>query len=139
MKNVFILSMLTLFSALVMSCNDNDDYTEITNVYATKIDSVQIPMDTMALGVTQEMKLYSTFTKACEGIYSYDYQYTNDSVRTVANFAFKTNDVCGDGTYVDGSRVNFKPTKTGTYTFKFWTGKDTAGSNTFLERKVVVE
>ncbi|MPT30225.1 hypothetical protein [Epilithonimonas hungarica] len=139
MKNVFILSMLTLFSALVVSCKDNDDYTEITNVYASKIDSVQIPMDTMALGVTQEMKLYSTFTKACEGIYSYDYQYTNDSVRTVANFAYKTNDVCGDGTYVDGSRVNFKPTKTGTYTFKFWTGKDTAGTNTFLEKKVVVE
>ncbi|MDP9955372.1 hypothetical protein J2X97_001009 [Epilithonimonas hungarica] len=139
MKNVFILSMLTLFSALVVSCKDNDDYTEITNVYASKIDSVQIPMDTMALGVTQEMKLYSTFTKACEGIYSYDYQYTNDSVRTVANFAYKTNDVCGDGTYVDGSRVNFKPTKTGTYTFKFWTGKDTAGTNTFLEKKIVVE
>jgi hypothetical protein len=139
MKNVFILSMLTLFSALVVSCKDNDDYTEITNVYASKIDSVQIPMDTMALGVTQEMKLYSTFTKACEGIYSYDYQYTNDSVRTIANFAYKTNDVCGDGTYVDGSRVNFKPTKTGTYTFKFWTGKDTAGTNTFLEKKVVVE
>lgn len=139
MKKVIILSVLTLFSAFAISCKDNDDYSEITDVYATKIDSVNIPMDTMTLGVTQELKLYSTFTKTCEGIYSYDYQYTNDSVRTVANFAYKTNDVCGDGTYVDGSRVNFKPTKTGTYTFKFYTGKDTAGANTFLEKKVVVE
>lgn len=139
MKNVFILSVLAVFSIMLMSCHDNDDYSEITNVYATKVDSVHIPMDTMALGVTQEMKLYSTFTRTCEGIYSYDYQYTNDSVRTVANFAYKTNDVCGSGTYVDGSRVNFKPTKTGTYTFKFWTGKDTSGANTFLERKIVVE
>ncbi|SHJ89172.1 hypothetical protein [Epilithonimonas mollis] len=137
MKNVFILSVLT--ALLAISCKDNDDYSEITSVYAAKIDSVHIPMDTMALGVTQEMKLYSTFTRACEGIYSYDYQYTNDSVRTVANFAYKTNDACLDGTYVDGSRVNFKPEKKGTYIFKFFTGKDSAGTNTFLQKKVVVE
>lgn len=139
MKNVFVLSVLTVFSALVISCNNNDDYSEIQEVYATKIDSVHIPMDTMALGVTQEMKLYSTFARTCEGIYSYDYQYTNDSVRTVANFAYKTNDACGEGTYVDGSRVNFKPVKTGRYTFRFFTGKDASGANTFLEKKVVVE
>jgi hypothetical protein len=139
MKKVFILSVLTAFSALVVSCKDNDDYSQIEEVFPTKIDSVKIPMDTMSLGVTQEILAYSTFRKACEGIYSYDYNYTNDSVRTIANFAYKTNDVCGDGTYVDGSRINFKPVKTGTYTFKFWTGKDTAGANTFFEKKVVVE
>jgi hypothetical protein len=140
MKKVFILSMLTMVSAFTMSsCKDNDDYTEIKNVYASKIDSVKIPMDTMALGVTQEILAYSTFTRACEGIYSYDYQYTTDSTRTVANYAYKTNDVCGDGTYVDGSRINFKPVKTGAYTFKFYAGKDAAGVNTFLEKKIVVE
>ncbi|MFC0343854.1 hypothetical protein [Epilithonimonas hispanica] len=139
MKKVFILSMLTVVSAFIASCKDNDDYVEITNVYAQKTDSVTIPMDTMALGVTQELKVYSTFTKTCEGIYSYDYQYTNDSVRTIANFGYKTNEVCSDGTYVDGSRINFKPTKTGNYTFKFYTGKDSAGASTFLEKKVVVE
>lgn len=131
--------MLTVVSAFIASCKDNDDYVEITNVYAQKTDSVTIPMDTMALGVTQELKVYSTFTKTCEGIYSYDYQYTNDSVRTIANFGYKTNEVCSDGTYVDGSRINFKPTKTGNYTFKFYTGKDSAGASTFLEKKVVVE
>ena len=139
MKKVFILSVLAVFSAFAVSCKDNDDYSQIESVFATKTDSVKIPMDTMALGVTQEILAYSTFTKACEGIYSYDYNYTNDSVRTIANFAYKTNDVCGDGTYVDGSRINFKPTKTGNYIFKFWTGKDAAGANTFLEKKVVVE
>ncbi len=139
MKKVFILSMLTMVSALSVSCKDNDDYVEITDVYAQKTDSVKIPMDTMTLGVTQEFKVYSTFTRTCEGIYSYDYQYTNDSVRTIANFGYKTNEACTDGTYVDGSRINFKPTKTGNYTFKFYTGKDSAGASTFLEKKVVVE
>jgi len=139
MKKVLILSMFAASAALLMSCNDHDDYSEIQEVFATKVDSVHIPMDTMALGVTQEMKLYSTFTRGCEGIYSYDYQYTNDSVRTVANFAYKTNDACADGTYVDGSRVNFKPVKAGVYKFRFFTGKDAAGTNTFLERSVVVE
>lgn len=138
MKKVFILSMLTMVSALSVSCKDNDDYVEITDVYAQKTDSVKIPMDTMTLGVTQEFKVYSTFTRTCEGIYSYDYQYTNDSVRTIANFGYKTNEACTDGTYVDGSRINFKPTKTGNYTFKFYTGKDSAGASTFLEKKVVV-
>ena len=139
MKKVFILSMLTMVSALSVSCKDNDDYVEITNVYAQKTDSVKIPMDTMTLGVTQEFKVYSTFTRTCEGIYSYDYQYTNDSVRTIANFGYKTNEACSDGTYVDGSRINFKPVKKGNYTFKFYTGKDASGANTFLEKKVVVE
>ena len=139
MKKVFILSVVSLIAFAITSCKDNDDFQQIEAVYAQKIDSVKIPMDTMSLGVTQELKVYSTFTKACEGIYSYDYNYTNDSVRTVANYAYKTNDVCGDGTYVDGSRINFKPVKTGTYTFKFFAGKDAAGTNTFLERKVVVE
>lgn len=138
MKKVFILSMMAVFAAAVTSCNDNDDYTQITEVYASKVDSVHIPLDTMVVGVTQELKVYSTFTKTCEGIYSYDYNYTNDSVRTVANFGFKTNEACGDGTYVDGSRINFKPVKTGTYTFKFWTGKDAAGASTYIEKKVAV-
>ena len=129
---------MAVFATAVTSCNDNDDYTQITEVYASKVDSVQIPLDTMAVGVTQELRVYSTFTKTCEGIYSYDYNYTNDSVRTVANFGFKTNEACGDGTYVDGSRINFKPVKTGTYTFKFWTGKDAAGANTYIEKKVAV-
>ncbi len=139
MKKVFILSVLTAFSAFIVSCKDNDDYSQIESVFAIKIDSVKIPMDTMSLGVTQEILAFSTFKKTCEGIYSYDYNYTNDYVRTIANFAYKTNDVCGDGTYVDDSRINFKPIKTGTYTFKFWAGKDAAGTNTFLEKKVVVE
>lgn len=130
--------MMVVFATAVTSCNDNDDYTQITEVYASEVDSVQIPLDTMAVGVTQELRVYSTFTKTCEGIYSYDYNYTNDSVRTVANFGFKTNEACGDGTYVDGSRINFKPVKTGTYTFKFWTGKDAAGANTYIEKKVAV-
>ena len=139
MKKAFILSLMAVFTATLTSCNDNDDYLQIQEVFATKIDSVKIPMDTMSLGVTQELKVYSTFTKTCEGIYSYDYNYTNDSVRTVANFGFKTNEACGDGTYVDGSRINFKPVKTGTYTFKFWTGKDAAGANTYIEKKVFVD
>ncbi|MCD9855253.1 hypothetical protein LUD75_11075 [Epilithonimonas sp. JDS] len=139
MKKVFILSVISLFTFAATSCKDNDDFQQITDVYAQKIDSVKIPMDTMALGVTQELKVYSTFTKGCEGIYSYDYNYTNDSVRTVANYAYKTNDVCSNETYVDGSRINFQPVKTGTYNFKFFAGKDAAGANVFLERKVVVE
>ena len=139
MKKVFILSMLTVISASIVSCKDNDDFVEIKDVYAQKTDSVTIPLDTMVLGVTQDFKVYSTFKRTCEGIYSYDYQYTNDSVRTIANFGYKTNEVCSDGTYVDGSRISFKPVKTGTYTFKFFAGKDAAGANTFLEKKVVVE
>lgn len=139
MKKALILSIIFLSFASLTSCNDNDDYPQVQEVFATKIDSVTIPMDTMTLGVTQEFKVYSTFTRGCEGIYSYDYNYTNDSVRAVANFAYKTNEVCADGTYVDGSRINFKPVKTGTYTFRFWTGKDTAGANTYFEKNVVVE
>lgn len=139
MKKVFILSAISLLSLSATSCKDNDDYLQITDVYAKKIDSVKIPMDTMSLGVTQDILAYSTFTKTCEGIYSYDYKYTNDSVRTVANFAYKTNEACMDGNYADGSRISFKPVKVGTYTFRFFTGKDAAGTNTYLERKVVVE
>ena len=139
MKNVFILAIVTLFSATVVSCKDNDDYQQITDVYSQKIDSVHIPMDTMSLGVTQEILAYSTFARGCEGLYSYDYIYGDNLTRSVVNYGFKTNDACLEGTFSNYSRVNFKPVETGIYTFKFWTGKDASGTNTYLEKKVVVE
>lgn len=135
MKTIFLLSILSL---AVFSCKDHDDEQQITDVFAKKIDSVKIPMDTMALGVTQQIKVYSTFTKSCEGIYNYTYNYTNDSVRTVANYAFKTNDPCANTTYVDGSRINFKPEKPGKFTFKFFAGKDANGANSYIEKNIVV-
>ena len=140
MKKVFFLLTLSSVFTLIFSCkNHDDDDQEIRDLYAIKADSVKIPQDTMVIGVTQEIKLYSTFQKGCEGIYSFDYQYTNDSVRTVANIAYKLKSNCGDGTYVDGSRINFKPVAKGVYKFRFWSGKDASGKNTFLERNIVVK
>lgn len=139
MKKAVIILPAIVFSLLSISCNNHDDYEEIKNVFATKIDSVQIGQGKMVLGSTQEIKMYSTFTKGCEGLYSQDYRQTNDSVRTLANIAYKSNAACGSGTYVDGSRVNFAPTRKGTFTFKFFTGKGSAGEDTFLEKKIIVE
>ncbi|HEX9981503.1 MAG TPA: hypothetical protein VGB50_13160 [Flavobacterium sp.] len=34
--------------------------------------------------------------------------------------------------------LNFKPTAAGTYTFKFWNGRETDGTDTFIETEAIV-
>ena len=138
MKNLFRLSFIALVSLLLTSCND-DNGPAIKSIYAKKIDSVDIPKDTILLGETMSIKLFSTYTKGCEGFYDYNYIYDVNNQRFVINYAYKSTQNCEAGDFVYPSVVNFKPIEKGSYSFKFWNGLDANNKNIWLEKNVVVE
>ena len=132
----------SIFAAFVVfslaSCNDRLEGDEILSTEPVKIDSVKIAQDTMDIYTTQTIKTYSQFSTQCEGFYGYDYQHVAPLERKVISYKFKTSASC-DEMATRTSQINFRPQETGTYLFKFWTGKDAAGANTWVERTIVVE
>ena len=132
----------SIFAAFVVfslaSCNDRLEGDEILSTEPVKIDSVKIAQDTMDIYTTQTIKTYSQFSTQCEGFYGYDYQHIAPLERKVISYKFKTSASCGEMA-TRTSQINFRPQETGTYLFKFWTGKDAAGANTWVERTIVVE
>lgn len=137
MKKI-IFALIPMFLVLnLIGCNDRLEGDEITNVDVSKIDSVMIAQDTMDVFSVQTIKTYSTYTSKCEGFYGYDYVHTSASDRRVTTYKFKTEAACGD-MVTRASQINFRPQQTGTYYFKFWTGKNAAGENTWLEKMILV-
>lgn len=138
MKAIFKLALpLVLFLGL-MSCNDRLEGDEITGTELAKIDSVTIAQDTMDIYTIQTIKTYSDYATKCEGFYGYDYIHAAALERRVSTYKFKTAAACGE-TVARAAQINFRPVETGIYTFRFWSGKDAAGADTWLERTVVVK
>lgn len=77
----------------------------------------------------------------CHGFNGFLYE-KEDFTRTIGvqNYVVENSD-CQVTTEVIDKDFIFQPTSTGTYTFKFWQGKDANGDNIFLEiqRDVVVQ
>lgn len=138
MRTIFksIFASVLIFS--LASCNDRLEGDEILSTEPLKIDSVKIAQDTMDIYTTQTIKTYSLFSTQCEGFYGYDYQHVAPLERKVISYKFKTSASCGEvATRV--SQINFRPQQTGTYVFRFWNGKDTAGANIWIEKNIVVQ
>ena len=123
---------------LFLSCDDRHDENVIQSVDAIKIDSVKIAQDTMDVFTVQSIKTYSTYPDGCHGFYGYDY-IREDMTRKVVSYAYKVNGNCTQATHTDASIINFRPEQTGTYTFKFWNGKDSSNNNIWIEKTIVVE
>lgn len=138
MKNIFKLAAPLVLTLGLMSCNDRFEGDEITGTELAKIDSVTIAQDTMDIYTIQTIKTYSDYSAKCEGFYGYDYVHKAALQRDVATYKFKTTAACGE-TVPRSSQINFRPVETGVYTFRFWSGKDTAGTDTWLERTIVVQ
>ena len=130
----FIAPIITLAFVSCDSKNDGD----IQSISAKKIDSIKIVKDTMAISSIQDIKVFASYTKNCEGFYGRDY-IPQDSVRTVINYAYKTNEVCGSESYPAFDIIRFEPRKVGKYYFKFWNGKDAAGQSLWIEKQIVVQ
>ena len=132
----------SIFAAFVVfslaSCNDRLEGDEILSTEPVNIDRVKIAQDTMDIYTTQTIKTYSQFSTQCEGFYGYDYQHVAPLERKVISYKFKTSASCGEMA-TRTSQINFRPQETGTYLFKFWTGKDAAGANIWIEKNIVVQ
>ena len=136
MKTFMKFTIAAAFTLGIISCS-NDDGDEIKEINRVSIDSVLIKKDTMNVRDIQNIITYSKYQRNCEGFYGYNYEKDNFN-RVVSNHKFKTDGACGE-TISAGTFFNFQPVETGTYTFKFWKGKDASDVDQFIEKTIVVE
>ena len=137
MKKLILLAPLVAAFFLTSCKDDRFEGDEITSIDPVKIDSVNIPKDSMAVLSVMPIKTYSNFTSKCEGFYGYDYVHTNEFSRNVTSYKFKTSAQCGDQV-TRSSQINFQPQKVGNYSFKFWNGKNAAGENVWIQKSIKV-
>ncbi len=137
-KIVNLILMASIIGFFLISCDRNEDENVIQNVDAIKIDSVKIAQTEMDIFTVQTIKTYSTYSDGCHGFYTYDYERDNFD-RYVTAYQYKVNGNCTQATYVGTNGFNFRPEEKGTYTFKFWNGKDTNNKNVWIEKTIIVK
>lgn len=139
MKKFISISLFCGISFVTVTSCLNDDDTPIQSFETAKIDSVRIASDTMDVYQTQIISTFSKLKDNCEGFSGYDYRSESGLLRKVAAVKFKTDEACGTNETAVESKLNFQPQTTGTYTFLFWNGQDTAGGELWIEKKIVVK
>jgi hypothetical protein len=129
MKKLTLLFFVFIFA---FSCSKEDDFYPIT-FEAIKTVSVDIP-DSFNLNEEGIIKVRYNRPTTCHGFDGFVWQKEN-LTRTVfvRNFVVQKEGCSPLTNELREEIIRFKPVETGTYTFKFWTGKDTNGNNTFLE------
>ncbi|WP_418264424.1 hypothetical protein [Flavobacterium faecale] len=132
-----ILSLLVLITALV-SCSLDDKSSDSYTYQVLPVESYEVPA-TFKLGDTYEIKLKYQKPTSChlyQGIY-----YAKDlNTRTIGiQTAVKDNQVCTtEVPPLSDASFNFIVNNTGSYIFKFYKGKDSAGENIFEEVEIQV-
>ena len=130
--------LFILFITTLTGCSIDNDNQDSYSFEVLPVDSYTLP-EKFILGNTYEIKLKYTRPSEChffQGIY-YD---KNLNVRTIGiQTAVNSSQVCTQQIPVPSEvSFNFYVTNTGSYIFKFYKGKDTAGKNLFEEVEVLV-
>lgn len=134
------LLLLIAFGFLINSCSkdNHDDYSEPYQGEVLPVVSYVMPT-TYAVNTVSTMTLRYKIPTTC---YAYNgFYYAKDGLtRTVGINAinYDNRNCQPDGTNVYEASLNFKPVLSGTYTFKFYKGKDAAGVDIFDIETVVV-
>ncbi|HEU4497421.1 MAG TPA: hypothetical protein VFR70_10250 [Flavobacterium sp.] len=131
-----ILAVIAVFT--LMSCDLGDSDAPAYDFELVAIDSVDMP-ETVALGTTREIKVYYRRPTACH-FYDGFYYEKNLNVRTVAlQMRVLAGQTCQPlQEEAATASFNFYVSNSGSYTFKFYKGKDSSGNNLFLEYQVPV-
>ena len=138
MKKLILLFGLAF---MLNSCSRNDRQ-EDEVVYNGEV----LPIVSYTLPTVFAVNTVSSFTlryKIPTTCYVYDgiYYDKNGMTRTVGinSYQYTNNRTCvADGVNIYEASLNFKPTLSGTYTFKFYTGTDSAGVDQFATETVIV-
>ncbi len=134
MKKI-VLFLIVITSFLSCSLDDNGP----TYTYSVlPVDSYVVPAS-FTLGQTYEIKLKYQKPSSCH-IYQGIYYEKNLNTRTIAIQTAVQNDrVCTQEIPpISEVSFNFTVTNTGSYIFKFYKGKDTAGEDIFEEVEIPV-
>ncbi|WP_299332626.1 hypothetical protein [uncultured Psychroserpens sp.] len=134
MKKILLLCFVM---CSLLSCNISDDNPNYI-VEALPIDSVDLP-DTFVFGQTHEITLTYTKPSGCYLFNNLLYEIDENQRDVAVIAAFFPDEVCDQTPIVEEFTFNFKVTSTESYTFRFWTGGDENGVDTYLIVEVPVE
>ena len=113
------------------------DYSSKETIDLLAATSVAFPT-TFEVDTISEISITYSLPNQCYSFYDF-YYYKSDNNRTVAIQALNSNqDVCTQTAVVQTQILKFKPTFAGTYTFKFYKGKDDAGVDQYFTYQAVV-
>ena len=131
-----IVLFVILITSLLSCSVDNDNTTYTYSVLP--VESYVVPAS-FTLGETYSIKLKYQKPTACH-IYQGIYYEKNLNTRTIAiQTALQNNQVCTQEVPpISEVSFNFTVTNTGSYIFKFYKGKDTAGEDIFEEVEIPV-
>ncbi|TAF11775.1 MAG: hypothetical protein EAZ75_02125 [Flavobacteriia bacterium] len=130
-KLILILSLLFVLS----SCEVDQ---ESISIVTLPVESVVIPTE-FELGGTYPIIMRYYRPSSCHAPYGIYYE-KDLNIRTCAvNNILREGGSCNQlNEYLVEETFNFTVTNTGNYVFKFWTGVDSEGNNTFLEYDIPV-
>ena len=134
-----IAALIGIF-LIVISCSTDIDETK-RHYELVAIQNVIIP-DTLYFGDENIITVEYLQISNCHEFDGFLYQ-KSENTRTIAvqNSVIENPNCQTVTNVVKSENINFIPSSTGLYTFKFWQGKDANGENIFLEiqREVVVQ
>ncbi len=134
-----IVALIGIF-ILMISCSVEDDSTNI-HYELVPVQNVIIG-DELYFGEENIITIQYNRPSTCHGFNGFLYE-KNENTRTIAvqNYVVEANDCQAVTNEVKEEDLVFQPASTGTYTFKFWQGKDANGDDVFLElqREVVIQ
>lgn len=126
-----LISLLSVF-LIVAACSPEEYGPEIT-YEAQPIQNVTLP-DTIAVYESNDIVVEYLKPTTCHGFNGFLYQ-KDGFTRTIAvqTFYYPNSDCQVLTNEVKQETLKFQPTSEGTYTFKFWQGRDANGDDIFLE------
>jgi hypothetical protein len=131
---------LTISSLLLLSCS-LDDSSEGFTPEIVPVSSVEMPTAFRVDSITEIPVTYIRPT-SCH-VFSNFYYNSIGNERTVAVYCTKINNSnCiddGGSNYPLTIPLSFKPSNTGTYNFRFWTGINDLGIDQYIEHEIVVD
>lgn len=129
-----ILSLLSLFIVLISCSTDTDE----TNVRYELIPIQNVTIsDHLLVGEANQITVQYNRPSDCHGFNGFYYE-KNGFTRTIAvqNYVYEREGCSPLTNELREEVLEFKPTEVGTYTFKFWQGKDSNGNDIFLEVQI---
>lgn len=132
-----IVALIGIF-LLTISCSKESDEPNV-RYELLAVDSVEMPAQ---FTVDTENEIIINFLRPSKCHVFDGFYYEKEGLtRTVAiqSFVLEQGNCSEIVTELSTQILKFKPTEVGTYLFKFWKGKDTAGQDVFEEFSIVVQ
>lgn len=131
------LILLLVLLAAFISCSPNDD-TPRFHLELVPAVSVEMP-DSFELGGVYTITVWYNRPTTCHFPDGFYYESNlNERTFAVQNIVEEKSGCTDLADELISDTFNFKVLSNGSYVFKFWTGVDSEGANTFIEREIPV-